>query len=142
MKKKGLLILLIGCLCIMIGCLHNNMFGVKINYGISQIYSQEDMDQAIALIKEEFKTWNGCQLHSISYSSDAQCNEDNIAWMNELASANHLSGDYTQCIMFKSDFHTSLYAGEAWEPDSEYTDWQWWLARKDNDQWDLLTWGY
>ena len=24
----------------------------------------------------------------------------------------------------------------------EYTDWQWWLARSEGGDWELLTWGY
>ena len=30
----------------------------------------------------------------------------------------------------------------AWEPDAEYNDWQWWLARSADGGWDLLTWGF
>ena len=41
-----------------------------------------------------------------------------------------------------SDFHSPVEAGGAWEPDTEYTDWQWWLARSDGGKWKLLTWGY
>ncbi len=43
------------------------------------------MNAAIELIKEEFSTWEGCELHDIFYSSDDEVNEENIAWMNELA---------------------------------------------------------
>jgi len=32
--------------------------------------------------------------------------------------------------------------GGAWEADKEYTDWQWWLAREEGGDWELLTWGY
>jgi len=32
--------------------------------------------------------------------------------------------------------------GGAWEPDYEYSDWQWWLARTDGGEWQLITWGY
>ena len=33
------------------------------------------MNSAIQLIKEEFNAWDGCELHSITYSSDDECNE-------------------------------------------------------------------
>ena len=45
------------------------------------------MDEAIEVIIGEFSTWEGCELHSIAYSSDEFCNDSNIAWMNELEEA-------------------------------------------------------
>ena len=62
--------------------------------------------------------------------------------MNDLAPGQDLAGDFTQCIMFKSDFHSPKNGGGAWNADAEYTDWQWWLARADGGEWRLLTWGY
>ena len=35
-----------------------------------------------------------------------------------------------------------LEGGGAWEPDTEYTDYQWWLARTQDGGWQLLSWGY
>ena len=115
---------------------------VRIDYGTSSIYTQKDMNAALELIKKEFDTWNGCEMHSISYSSDDECSESNIAWMNELEAANDEKKIFTQCIMFKSDFHSPKKGGGAWNADDEYTDWQWWLARTDGGQWKLMTWGY
>ena len=70
------------------------------------------MNAAIELIKKEFNTWDGCELHSISYSSDDECSESNIAWMNELEEANDAKATFTQCIMFKIDFHSPKKGGE------------------------------
>lgn len=53
------------------------------------------MNAAIELIKKEFNTWDGCELHSISYSSDDECSESNIAWMNELEEANDAKATFT-----------------------------------------------
>lgn len=112
---------------------------VKIDYGNSDLYSQEDMNEAIALIEEEFAEWEGCELHRISYTSDECNNRDNIAWMNDLADE---GVEYTQCIEFVSEFHSPKKGGGAWNPDCEYTDWGWWLARTDGGDWELMTWGY
>ena len=62
--------------------------------------------------------------------------------MNELEEANDAKESFTQCIMFKSNFHSPKEGGGAWNADEEYTDWQWWLARSDGGQWKLMTWGY
>ena len=40
---------------------------VEIDYGQSAIYSKQDMDLAIDEIIQEFRTWDGCKLYSISY---------------------------------------------------------------------------
>lgn len=115
---------------------------VEIDYGSSELYTKEDMDEAIKLIQEEFSKWEGCELHSIAYTSDDDCNEDNIAWMNQLEAEGDAKETFTQCIQFKSSFHSPKEGGGAWNPDQEYTDWGWWLARADGGKWKLMTWGY
>ena len=100
------------------------------------------MNDAIELIKKEFNTWDGCKLHSISYSTDDECSESNIEWLNKIETANDNKETFTQCIMFTSNFHSPKEGGGAWNADTEYTDWQWWLARSDNGQWKLITYGY
>ena len=142
MKKTVMCLFVVICFCGLVGCGQGAASDVEIDYGDSVIYTEEDMDAAIKLIKDEFATWKGCELHSITYSSDDECNPENIAWMNELAAANDLTGDFSQCIMFESDFHSPKKDAEAWEPDTEYTNWQWWLARTEGGDWELLTWGY
>lgn len=100
------------------------------------------MNEAIKLIKDEFNTWEGCELHSISYVSDDESNSKNLVWMNDLKDENKSDELFTQCIMFKSDFHSPENGSGAWEADQEYTDWQWWLARSDGGAWELMTWGH
>lgn len=111
---------------------------VTIDYGKSDLYTEEDMDNAIALIKDEFASWEGCELHSIVYAGDDCSSAENIKWMNELSDGK----SYTKCIEFLSSFHSPQNGGGAWNPDEEYKDWQWWLARADDGAWELLTWGY
>ncbi len=145
MKKITLILIFVICICGLVGCNNKSKNTVKIDYGNSEIYTKQDMDEAIKLIENKFNTWKGCELHSISYTSDEKCNTpDNIAWMESLAKANDIPGDFTQCIMFESDYHSPKNAEDAggWNPDYEYTDWEWWLARSENGEWKLLTWGY
>lgn len=142
MKKILILIVTLICIFQLTGCSVNTATEVTIDYGNSEIYSKDDMDSAIQQIKEEFNTWDGCELHSIAYSSDDECNADNISWMNELEEANDASETFTQCIMFTSEFHSPKDGGGAWNSDYEYTSWQWWLARTDSGEWKLMTWGY
>ncbi|MCR4923359.1 MAG: hypothetical protein K5931_05055 [Lachnospiraceae bacterium] len=116
---------------------------VSIDYGDSELYTKEDMDACIKLIEDEFNTWEGCELHSISYSSDDEANtEDNIKWMNELNEGSADAEPLTEVMMFTSDFHSPVEGGGAWEPDEEYTDYEWWLARSKGGDWKLMTFGY
>ena len=112
--------------------------GPRIEYGESALFSEEDMDEAIALIREEFDDWEGCELHSIRYAGDDCCSEENLEWLNCLRDGDEL----TECIEFLSNFRSPVEGGGAWEPDTEYTGWQWWLGREDGGDWELLSWGF
>ena len=124
------------------GSSKGNPSAVKMDYGASYIYSKADMDAAIKIIMKEFEAFEGCELHSLSYASDEECNTaENIAWMNRLKSKDD-SEVFTQCIAFDSSFHSPKTDSGAWNPDEEYTDWSWWLARSDGGEWKLMTYGY
>lgn len=141
MKKALLLlaILMLAAACAACGGTRD----VSTDYGASELYTQEDMDAAIALIENEFKGWQGCELHSVSYAGDECQSADNVEWMNQLKEGQDISGpEFTQVIEFISDFHSPKSNAGAWNPDQEYTGWQWWLARSDGGEWQLLTWGY
>lgn len=142
MKKFLAAALALVCVFLLAGCGAKSAPEVKIDYGSSAIYSREDMDAAIAVIRELFGTWEGCELHSIVYGSDEACSAENLAWMNALETANDAKETFTECIMFKSDFHSPKNGGGAWNPDQEYTDWSWWLARSEGGPWKLMTFGY
>ena len=116
-----------------------NAAEVTIDLGSSELYTEEELQDAVVQIKCQFAAFEGCELHSIRYAGDESCTAENIAWMNELDP----NGGYTQVAEFLSDFHSPVYAdGTAWNEDEEYTDWQWWLGRYEDGGWELLTWGY
>ena len=111
---------------------------VAIDYGASGIYAQSDMDAAIALIQAEIATWHGVALHSVRYAGDEANSDENLARLNEMKPGQ----SYTQCIEFLTDIHSPVQGGGAWMPDREYTDWQWWLARTEGGDWQIVSWGY
>lgn len=121
------------CLC---SC-NNSIENVKINYGDSKIYSHNDIYSAIKVVEDEFSTWSGCELHLLEYMGDDYCTEQ-IDYCNELGDGKK----FTQCIVFDSSFHSPKLGGGAWNADEEYSNWEWFLAREDNGEWNLLTWGY
>ena len=114
----------------------------SIDYGSSELYTKEEMDTAIALIRAEFDSWEGCELHSLRYAGDECQNPENVRWMGELAAAQGEERTIVHCMEFLSEFHSPKQNAGAWNPDEEYTDWQWWLAGTEDGDWLLLTWGY
>lgn len=110
----------------------------------SQIYSEEDIDAAEAVVRAEFDSWQDAENLKLSYMGDS-CNiTENIQWMNDLNEGQKVSDvPFTQCIGFSSTFHTKKDLKEyTWEPDEDYDGYQWWLARSDGGEWHLMTWGY
>lgn len=109
---------------------------VSIDYGTSALYSRQDMNEAIALIKETFYSWEGCRLYSISYTDDAFCRRE-VDYVNTLAPE---GVTYAECIVFRMRFRSPIFGGGAWNANFTY-DWSWYLARAENGEWELLTWG-
>ena len=112
---------------------------LTIDYRTSELYSREELDEAIVQIKCKFASFAGCELHALRYAGDACDSEENLEWLNSLDEG----GEYVQAVEFLSDFHSPVEDGPyAWEQDAEYTDYQWWLARTEDGGWQLLSWGY
>ena len=88
---------------------------VEINYGNSSVYSKEEMDEAIEIIQEAFAAWDGCELQVYPIHLMMNAVLKNISWLNDLMEAYDLSDEFTQCIMFESDFHTSENASAGME---------------------------
>ena len=111
---------------------------VAIDYGESGLYTQAELAAAVAQIMEAFASFEGCELHSLRYAGAVCTSTGNLLWLNSLEEGKN----FTQVAEFLSDFHSPVDGGGAWEADKEYKDWQWWLAREEGGDWQLLTWGY
>ena len=116
-----------------------------IDYGFSKLYTIDDMDSAINTIKSEFSKWQGCELHTLAYTSDECNNERQIEWLNGIAKAKGYKVVLEQVIEFTSDFHSSKerrWDNEGFNLDFEYTNWKWYLGRTHGGSWILLSYGY
>lgn len=136
-NKRGMFVVL--TVSFLILCIVGIYIIVKpcvINYGISEYYTQKEMDEAIKLIKDEFYSWEGCKLYSIDYTSDELCKKE-LEYCNTLAADEIL---YDECIIFRTEFRSPIFGGGAWNANYHY-DWKWYLARTNNGSWELLTWG-
>ena len=122
---------------------------VAIDLGSSSLYTQEELNTAVLLIKDIFATFAGCELHSIRYAGDDANNEENLEWLNSLREVRSnippedVGKQYVQVAEFLSNFHSPVEDGDyAWNQDMEYTDYQWWLGRLDDGRWEIVSWGY
>ena len=122
---------------------------VTIELGASSLYTQEELNTAILLIRDKFATFTGCELHSIRYAGDNANNEENLEWLNSLREVRSnippedVGKQYVQVAEFLSNFHSPVEEGDyAWNQDMEYTDYQWWLGRLDDGRWEIVSWGY
>ena len=112
---------------------------VSIDYGTSEIYTEDELKDAVIQIKCKFAFWGDVDLKSIRYAGDEAVTDKNLAWMNEIAP----DANYTQVARFLMDFHTPEDVGEmTFNADSDYTDYGWWLARTDDGGWEIVTFGY
>lgn len=85
MKKYSLSVICVVLFALLAGCGSKETSNITVDYGDSAVYTEQDMDDAIKVIEEMIGSWEGCELHSISYSSDDVCtDEKNLSWMNDL----------------------------------------------------------
>jgi D-alanyl-D-alanine carboxypeptidase len=112
---------------------------VAVDLGQSELYTQKERSDAMHAVRSKFASFAGCVLHSVRYAGDEANNEENLRWLNSLVDG----AEFTQVAEFLTDFHSPVEDGPyAWERDSEYKDYQWWLARKKDGDWALVSWGY
>jgi len=117
--------------------------GVAIDLGSSDIYDEQVRQEAIEVIRDEIAHWDGVELHKVTYMGDECASADNLAWMNDIGKANNMP-EFVEVIGFRTDYHTPKDAetAGAWEPDTEMTDWEFWLARPEGGDWQIVTNGY
>ena len=111
---------------------------VAVDYGTSTLFTAEELKEAAVQIKCSFAFWTGCELHSLRYAGDGSSTEENVKWANEI----NPDGQYTEVVEFLGDFHSPAEASGAWEADTEYDNYQWWLGRSAESGWDLFSSGY
>ena len=112
---------------------------VRIDLGKSALYTQEELYDAMLAVKCRFASFAGCELHGVRYAGDEANSAENLKWLNSLADG----AEFVQVAEFLTDFHSPVEDGPyAWERDSEYRDYQWWLARAKDGGWTIVSWGY
>lgn len=120
----------------------NTESNFTVDYGTSELYTQEEMDAAVELIMAEFTNWKGCTMQRLAYAGDEE-STNSLAYCNEMREPG--APEIADAIVFKADFHSPSAEeaeGTAWAPDTDYTDYSWILGRALGESWQLFTWGY
>ena len=110
---------------------------VTVYYGTSEIYAEQDLTAAVEMIQDKVNSMRGCKLYSLSYKGDEYC-------VQELDDCNSLKKDgepFTECVVFDSCFRSPVFGGDGLNANYIY-DWDWYLARTENGQWEIITFGY
>lgn len=116
----------------------NNIARTEVDLGESDALSWESLQSAASVVLAEISGWDSVKhVYDVTYCGD-EISADNLDYCIELGEKS-----YAQCAVFKSSFLTANSAESGgFEPNSRYDDWMWYLAKTENGEWELLTWGY
>ena len=131
------LIRIIACMLLVLltaGC-RGNVSDVKVLEYKSDIYSEEEIEEAIEVVKKYFRSdFSGCTLTEITYAGD-----DKILSYEDWATRN----DADEVIVLISSFDVDASGGDgSLNPNSTYSNWSWILARRNGEKWQHVDHGY
>lgn len=139
MKKIIALTLCIFTFLSFYGCapMHGVVKNVEVKKVDSDIYSEEDINEAIDVIEDYFiKHFGGCRLEKIAYAGDKTTKSE------EQYRSEHSKNNY-EVIVLISDFYVYPGGGDgSLSTDSTYTGWNWILEREPNGKWAHVDHGY
>ncbi len=132
MKKVLLLVLL--TILTMCSCT-NDVSKVSIDYGASEIFTQQDRGEAVDEIIRHFKTWSsGFTLYTVRYGGDdlsqseLEYQKKSYEWIDE-------------CAVFYTSFMTPD-RDTGFEKNQVHTGWKYILARTKNGLWQIVGRGH
>ncbi len=111
---------------------------VIIDYGHSELYTEEELELAAIQVKCGFAFFRGCELHGIRYAGDEENNEENLMRLNSLREGSN----YTRVMKFFIDFQTAGENTGEFAPDQRYTDYPWRLGAAEDGGFEVVSFGY
>ena len=128
-----LLLLFVLSLC---GCAGKIADDVTVYLGGSELYSEEDVNQAAEVVKTYFtENFPGCTMTSLRYS---QVDDDPV-----LQDRRAVEYEEDQTMVLNSDIATgSVGVREGLEPNASYQGWVWVLARDAEGSWKVIDNGF
>ena len=100
---------------------------LEIDYGMSEMYTKEEMDTVIEMIKSRYTNSN-LKLVEIEYTSDEICKRELIYYNNR----DHKRFEY--CMVFRVTFRASYFGDYFYEP-NQIDQIGYWYAKKADGEW-------
>lgn len=134
MKRRVSVLLCFLLVLLTAGC-RGDVSNVKVLEYKSDIYSEEEIKEAIEAVKKYFRSeFSGCTLTEITYAGD-----DKISSYEEWATRN----DGDEFIVLISSFKVDASGGDgSLNPNSTYSNWSWILVRRNGENWQHVDHGY
>ena len=135
MKQITVFLLVFVLMLSVAGCRRGDTRLLETNIGASQVYTQEEIEDAIAVVTAFFgKEFEGCSLLTIEYD-EAQYLAEAQEWAEQYQA--------DQAIVLESSFYVGICGGDgSLNQDEIYRNWKWILTRNYGEAWSLETWGY
>lgn len=133
---KKLTVLLITVLTVLTLCsCTNDVSKVSIDYGTSEIFTQQDREEAVEEIIAHFKNWSsGFTLYTISYAGDRLS-------QNELEYQQQQNEWVKECAVFYTSFMTPE-RDTGFVPEQVHSGWKYILGRADTGSWHIIGRGH
>ena len=106
----------------------------RIEYGESEVHSEEDIRKAINISRTDFQKMEGVKLLKLSYGGDENSRQQ-LRQINR-----HPGNDYADCIVIEAEFLPPLKLGGAWGSFLVYH-WGYIVVQNSDGSWFLLTRG-
>ena len=134
MKRLIAVLMVVACTLSMAAC-SGNVKKVQILEYSSEIYSNEEIQDAIDVTMDYFKKkFSGCTLTEITYYGD-----DKLADYQEFAQRNNAD----EVIVLVSSFDVGPSGGDgSLNPNDTYRNWKWILVRSEGGKWMHVDHGY
>ena len=118
----------------------NGSNGFAISNLDSEIYVVDDFQEMVSKVIGGMNEWKAADvtIYQISYAGDDANTQENIEWLNSLRDGKN----YVEVAELLSNFHIGDVGETTFEADTDYLDYQWWFAREEGGELELVTWGY
>lgn len=110
--------------------------------GESELFSEKEIERAVAAVKTKFRDFEGCSLLKLEYDEEYRNDEVKHYMMTGSGAVNGVKEE--NVIFFKSSFYAEDPKGDSGLTDDlEYRGWNWIVIRNSKSgRWRVSDWGY
>ena len=122
---------------------HSRIENVEIDYGESELFSQEELKKAVEVVLDDYQQGSYCDVLKVEYMGDDRAEHEFNYWIVEDMERNLYDYRIDGCAVFATTFKTWERLPEpSREPDTVYSNWNYVVAKKADGEWFLISQGY